>query len=157
MKVRDVKLIKRYAERVISKDSTNLNKDDWNEIGQDLIPNTKNRAFFTKKIIMSNKDLANRAIIDILSRNNIDADKAFTLYNDAEIIAKKKDNSKDLIAIADRYVELLDLKPKQQQQTTQTEVISFTGMLENGQKGKIVAKQEVKTLENKPNLEIENQ
>ena len=148
MNLRDAKIISKYADYVVKCDRKLLNKDDWNIIGSELKTTDKLRPLITRKIVMSNLELANNRILEILSRNGITSDKPFELYKEAEAIAKEKQNSKDLITIADRYTDLLDLKPKQQQQMQQTEQISFTKMLDSVENAKITANREIKSIEN---------
>ena len=144
---RDAKIIKEYAEFVVKHKRKRLTNDDWRIIGKDLKTTTKLRHHLTRKIVMSNLELANQTILNILTRNGIDQDKPFKLYNEAERIAKSKENSKDLISIADRYVELLDMKPKHTQTSIETQQVSYVSMLEDGNKGKITATKTTKQLD----------
>jgi len=129
MRLRDAKIIDRYAHYVVKKDNKLLNKQDWNIIGQDLIPNDKIRPYYTKKIVMSNLELANKRILDVLSRNGIDENKPLKIYEEAYNIAKNKENSGDLIKIADRYTELLDMKPQKVQYSETRKQIDYNDML----------------------------
>jgi hypothetical protein len=154
MNMREAKIISNYANYVVKNNRKQLNKTDWNIIGANLKTTTKLRPYLTRKIVMSNIELANNKILDILSRNGIDVDKPLKIYNEAYEIAKSKENSKDLISIADRYVDLLSLKPKQEQIQTQTETISFNKMLETGETAKVTATREVKNLENREKTRV---
>jgi len=129
MRYIDAKIIKNYAKRVIERNTKLLNKDDWNIIGKDLIKNDKTRAFYSKKIVMSNLELANNKIIEMLINNDIKPERALNLYKEAENIARTKENSGDLIKIADRYVELHDLKPQKVQISETRKDIDYTNML----------------------------
>ena len=80
---------------------------------------------------MSNIELANNKILDILTRNGIDHDKPLKIYNEAYEIAKNKENSGDLIKIADRYTELLDMKPQKVQISETRKEIDYSNMLPN--------------------------
>ncbi len=155
MNLRDIKIISNYVERVIKRDKKQLNYEDWKYIGKDIKTNKPEFSpVIAKRVVMSNLELANNKIIDALTRNGIDIDKPLSIYNEAYEIAKTKENSKDLITIADRYVDLLDMKPKNQQQTQQTEQISFTKMLDSGEKAKITAKREIKSVENGEKIRV---
>jgi len=87
MRILEAKIINRYADKVLQRNTTKLNKNDWNEIGKDLIPNDKTRAFYSKKIVMSNIELANSRIMRILADNGITENKPFELLKKAEDIA----------------------------------------------------------------------
>ena len=148
VKHRDLKIINNYAKRVIKRDTKKLNKDDWNEIGKDIIPNERIRAYYTKKIVMSNLELANSKILDLLNKAGISASKPLEIYKEAYKIAKEDKDVKELIKIADRYIELHDLKPQKVNITetrktvdydkllpeTKTQTISTTVNSENKQK-----------------------
>ena len=153
MQHRDVQIISKWAKYVIKHKRKLLNKDDWRIIGSDLKTTDKLRPFITRKIIMSNIDVANQTLINILTRNGITEDKPFEIYEKARKIAEVKENSRDLITIADRYTELLDLKPKHTETHTQTEKVSYIGMLESGQKGKLTA---TKTIKQANNTQLDN-
>lgn len=108
-----IKTIKNYAKRVIERDTKKLNREDWIIIGKDITTNKeKLRPFLAKKQVMSNLEIANKAILDLLIQQDIKPERALGLYKEAEEIARTKENSGDLIKIADRYVELHDLKPQ---------------------------------------------
>ena len=146
---RDAKIINNYAHYVVKKDNKLLNKQDWNIIGQDLIPNDKIRPYYTKKIVMSNLELANKRILDVLSKNNIDENKPLKIYEEAYNIAKNKENSGDLIKIADRYAELLDMKPQKVQYSETRKEINYDNMLPEQVTKKITTSKTIDNDENK--------
>jgi hypothetical protein len=129
MRILEAKIINRYADKVLQRNTTKLNKNDWNEIGKDLIPNDKTRSFYSKKIVMSNIEVANSRILAILSNNGIDENKPFQLLKKAEEIAISKDNSGDLIKIAKELIEIQDLKPQKIQYSETRKDIDYNNML----------------------------
>jgi hypothetical protein len=131
MRYLEAKIINNYANRVIARKTTLLNKDDWNIIGQGLIKNDKTRAFYSKKIVMSNIEIANSRIMAILQTNGIDENKPFQLLKKAEEIAINKENSGDLIKIAKELIEIQDLKPQRVQISEQHKSIDYTNMIPN--------------------------
>jgi len=131
MTLRDHKIISNYARYVIEHDRKLLNRNDWKIIGKDLKTTEKLRPFLTRKIIMSNIETANKTITDLLIANGIKPERAFDLYKEAEQIARNKENSGDLIKIADRYTELHDLKPQKVTYTEQRKEIDYSNMLPN--------------------------
>ena len=145
MTLRDHKIIKDYAKYVIEHDRKLLNKADWRIIGKELKTTDKLRPFLTKKIIMSNLEIANKTITDLLIANDIKPERALDLYKEAEKIARNKENSGDLIKIADRYTELHDLKPQKVTYTEQRKEIDYSNMLPNEVKKTITTS---KTLDN---------
>jgi len=127
---RDIKIIKNYAQRVIERDKKQLVYDDWKFIGKDIkTDNEKIKPVIAKRIIMSNLDLANKTITDLLLANDINPERALNLYKEAEGIARDKQNSGDLIKIADRYTELHDLKPQKIQYSETRKDIDYNNML----------------------------
>lgn len=143
---RDIKIIKNYAKRVIERDKKQLSYDDWKIIGQDIkTDNEKIKPVIAKRIIMSNLEIANKTITDLLLANDIKPERALNLYKEAETIARNKENSGDLIKIADRYTELHDLKPQKVTYTEQRREVDYTNMLPNQVKKTIST---TKTLDN---------
>jgi len=148
MRILEAKLINNYAKQVIERNTTKLNKKDWNIIADGLLPESKVKTFYAKKIIMSNIDIANSRILDLLNKAGISASKPLEIYEEAYKIAKTNQDVKELIKIADRYIELHDLKPQKIQITesrksvdydkllpeTKTQTISTTVNSENKQK-----------------------
>ena len=131
MTLRDHKIIKDYAKYVIQHDRKLLNKTDWTIIGKELKTTDKLRPFLTRKIIMSNIETANQTITQLLLSNDIKPERALNLYKEAESIARDKQNSGDLIKIADRYTELHDLKPQKVTYTEQRREVDYVNMLPN--------------------------
>lgn len=129
MKILDAKLINNYANRVLQRQTTKLNKDDWNIIASDLLPEHKLRPFIAKKKVMSNIEIANRRIMDILNKNGINENTPFELLNEATKIAKEKQNSSDLIKIAKELVEIQDLKPQKVTISESRQQIDYSNML----------------------------
>lgn len=129
MRYLDAKIINNYAKRVLQRKTTKLNKLDWDIIGKDLIKNDKTRAFYSKKIVMSNIELANKRVMAILESNGINENTPFELLNKAKDIAISKDNSSDLIKIARELIELQDLKPQKVQISETRKEIDYTNML----------------------------
>jgi len=148
--LRQLHVIGNYARRCVERNTKLLNKNDWNIIGRNIKTTDKLRPFIAKKIIMANLEKANDKIIDILIKNGISENKPFEIYALAQQIAERKENSGDLIKIADRYIELHDLKPQKVQITesrrtvdydkllpeTKTQTVSTTINSENKQKEK---------------------
>ena len=129
---RDIKIIRNYAQRVIERDKKQLVYEDWKFIGKDIkTDNEKIKPVIAKRIIMSNLDLANKTITDLLLKNDIAPERALNLYKEAENVARGKDNSGDLIKIADRYIELLDIKPQKVTYTEQRREVDYVNMLPN--------------------------
>ena len=131
MEWRNIRIIKNYAQRCIEKDKKQLNYDDWVIIGKDIKTNYPLiRPKIAKRIIMSNLELANKTILDLLLKNDIKAERGLNLLKEAEKIARTKENSKDLIAIADRYIDLHDLKPAKVKitESRQTNNIDYEGL-----------------------------
>lgn len=144
---RDIKIINNYALKVVEKDKKQLNWNDWKFIGREIkSTGDKLKPVIAKRVVMSNLELANNRILDILSRNGIDHDKPLKIYNEAYEIAKNKENSGDLIKIADRYTELLDMKPQKVQISETRKEIDYSNMLPEQVKRTISTS---KTLENK--------
>ena len=129
MKILDAKLINNYAQRVLERQTTKLNKEDWNIIASDLLPEHRLKTLIAKKKVMSNIEIANRRILDILAKNNINENTPFELLNEARDIARKKENSSDLIKIAKELVEIQDLKPQKVTISESRQQIDYTNML----------------------------
>lgn len=148
MNLRDIKIVSNYVNRVIERDKKQLNYDDWKYIGKDIKTNRPEfNPVIAKRVIMSNLELANNKVIDALIRNGIDTDKPLKIYDEAYQIAKSKENSGDLIKIADRYTELLDMKPQKVQISETRKEIDYSNMLPEQVKRTISTS---KTIENKP-------
>jgi len=149
MNYRDAKIIRNYAKKVVELDKKQLKYDDWVEIGKDITSNNERiKAAISKRIVMNNLELANKSIVDLLIKNDIKPERALNIYKEAEEIARNKENSADLIKIADRYVELHDLKPQKVQISETRKEIDYTNMLPNEVKKTIST---TKTIENKQN------
>ena len=127
---RDLRIIKNYAQRCVEKDKKQLNYKDWTEIGKDIKTQYPLiRPKIAKRIVMSNLELANKTILDLLLKNDIKAERGLNLLKEAENIARTKENSKDLIAIADRYIDLHSLKPNKVKITeSRTNNIDYEGL-----------------------------
>ena len=111
MQLRDHKIIKNYAKYVVENDRKLLNKADWNIIGAELKTTNKLRPFITRKIVMSNIEVANKTITDLLIKQGIKPDRGMKVLKIAEAIAIKNKNSSDLIKVAKEYNLLHDLMP----------------------------------------------
>lgn len=129
MKIRDAKIISKYAERVVKRDTKRLKTEDWLIIGSELNVKNELKPAICRRIVNTNIELANKRILDILERNGINTDKPFEIYEEALKIAKSKENSSDLIKIADRYTELLDLKPQKVTISESRQQIDYSNML----------------------------
>ena len=112
MKLRDHKIIGKYARYVVDNDRKLLNKADWRIIGAELKTTDKLRPFITRKIIMSNIEIANKTITDLLISQGIKPDRGMKVLKIAESIAIKNKNSADLIKVAKEYNLLHDLMPQ---------------------------------------------
>ena len=149
MEWRNIRIIKNYAQRCIERDKKQLNYDDWVIIGKDIKTQYPLiRPKIAKRIIMSNLELANKTILDLLLKNDIKPERGLNVLKEAETIARIHQSSGDLIKIADRYLDLHDLKPAKVKVTesrtsnnidyeTLTKVkqtISTTKKLDNSQK-----------------------
>ena len=114
MHLEQTKTIKNYAKRVLERDTKMFNKKDWTIIGEHLNIKPKFerlRPIIAKRQVMDQLELANKTVIDLLLKADIQPNRGLNLLKEAENIARTKENSKDLIAIADRYIDLHDLKP----------------------------------------------
>ena len=112
MEWRNIRIIKNYAQRCIERDKKQLNYDDWVIIGKDIKTQYPLiRPKIAKRIIMSNLELANKTILDLLLKNDIKPERGLNVLKEAETIARTNQSSGDLIKIADRYLDLHDLKP----------------------------------------------
>ena len=146
---RNLRILKNYAVKVLEKDSKRLVYKDWVEIGKDIKTQYPLiRPKIAKRIIMSNLELANKTILDLLLKNDIKPERGLNVLKEAETIARTNQSSGDLIKIADRYLDLHDLKPAKVKVTesrtsnnidyeTLTKVkqtISTTKKLDNNQK-----------------------
>jgi hypothetical protein len=130
MNYRDLRIIANYVDRVIKRDKKQLKYEDWVYVGKDIKANKDEfKPLIAKRVVMSNLELANNKIIDALTRAGIDTDKPLKIYNEAYEIAKNKENSGDLIKIADRYTELLDMKPQKVQISETRKEIDYSNML----------------------------
>ena len=148
MRILEAKLVNNYANRVIQRNTTKLNKNDWNIIAGDLLPESKVKTFYAKKIVMSNIDLANKRIMDILNQNNITENTPFELLNKAREIAENKENSSDLIKIAKELIEIQDLKPQKVQYSETRKEINYDNMLPEQVTKKITTSKNVNNSEN---------
>lgn len=129
--MRTAKIISNYASKVVKKGTKHLTNEEKAEIGKVFnTPNPQIAAARTQQAINAHRREADQAIIDALVRNNISADKPFELLADAEKIAKETKKSKDLIAIADRYLDLHKLKPSKVIQSIQSELNQTTDYTE---------------------------
>lgn len=129
---RNAKIIANYAKRVIELNKKRLETKDWAIIGKDIKTNREElKPIIAKRVVMSNLELANSKIMDLLIQNDIKPERALNLYKEAEEIARNKENSSDLIKIADRYVELHDLKPQKVQISETRKEIDYSNMLPN--------------------------
>ena len=109
---RNLRILKNYAVKVLEKDSKRLVYKDWVEIGKDIKTQYPLiRPKIAKRIIMSNLELANKTILDLLLKNDIKPERGLNVLKEAETIARTNQSSGDLIKIADRYLDLHDLKP----------------------------------------------
>jgi len=146
---RNAKIIANYAKRVIELNKKRLETKDWAIVGKDIKTDKEHlKPVIAKRVIMSNLELANSKIMDLLIQNDIKPERALNIYKEAEEIARNKENSADLIKIADRYVELHDLKPQKVQISETRKEIDYTNMLPNEVKKTIST---TKTIENKQN------
>ena len=130
MVFRDLQIINKYAETCVKKKKKQLVKEDWQYIGSEIkATSDKLKPIIARRVVMSNLELANKRILDVLQKNGINEDKPLKIYEEAYNIAKNKENSGDLIKIADRYTELLDMKPQKVQYSETRKEINYDNML----------------------------
>lgn len=132
------KIANEYAKKRIIENRTQLNTQDYKDIAVRIYgENVKPLSYIQCRKAMSMpevKKIAELRIMDLLERNNIKPDKPFDLLKKAEEIATKKENSSDLIKIADKYLELHDLKPnktviKETRQYNNTDLSTIEGTI----------------------------
>ena len=162
MQLRDHKIITKYAKYVVDNDRKLLNKADWRIIGADLKTTDKLRSFITRKIVMSNIEIANKTITDLLVSQGIKPERGMKILKIAESIAIKNKNSSDLIKVAKEYNLLHDLMPQRIKFTesrrsspdyegllppkeTVTKTISTTANVENREKTPLSVNEDAKT------------
>jgi len=110
-----IKAIKKYCEIVIKKETKRLTRDEWIQVGkatQRWVIDDKIAYIRARKTIMSNQEIVNQTLINMLLQADISPERGFNLLKEAENIAKENKNSGDLIKIADRYLELHGLAPQ---------------------------------------------
>ena len=131
---------------------------DWNKLGK--VYNSKEQIPELKaKRLLRNKDVQNMVtdeILRIYNDNGITPD--FILKKRLEVLNKAMDQEKPDLSNANKVLESFENKliDNKEIKTTQTEVISFTNMLETGEKVKITGKQ-VKQLENNVHKSLESE
>ena len=146
---RDLQIINNYAETCVKKKKKQLVWDDWKYIGKDIkATSDKLKPVIAKRVVMSNLELANKRILDVLQKAGIDENKPLKIYEEAYNIAKNKENSGDLIKIADRYTELLDMKPQKVQYSETRKQIDYNNMLPEQVTKKITTSKNVNNSEN---------
>jgi len=129
---RDVQIINNYAEVCVKRQKKQLVYDDWKYIGKDIKTNIeKIKPVIAKRVVMSNLEIANNRIMQILSSNGIDENKPFQLLKKAEEIAISKENSGDLIKIAKELIDIQDLRPQRIQISEQHKSIDYTNLIPN--------------------------
>lgn len=134
---RDLRAISTYIRIVLQKRNRLLSKDDWIEIGSEITKNRKFAYLKAKKLIGDNMEQINTAIMALLAKSGIDKDRGLKLLLDAEEIAKKKENTSDMIKIADRYNELHGLKTATRVSIEEKRTIDYSKLLPEGETGSL--------------------